>query len=369
MANVLRLYENCVVTKGFCRSVIADHQRDLIHFTPNSLANLFDEKNSLSKVWTDDRETNELYNEYRKYLIENELAFDCPEDLINNFPVLGIENWDYPAHITNVILFIDIEQPNLWEEQIEKLIDYTLVRHMEVNLIGRIKKKHLISLINFMENQDLYSYDLVFKLDNDLNFDLAINFLQSKHKIHRAVIHNQKNDRVILSDKGNWGNIFIMKGEIGFLHCGLVNQAYFTNNLGHISESQKHNTCLNRKLTIMENGDIKNCPSMPQVYGNIYKDDIKEIILTTEFQKTWFITKDQTKGCKDCEFRYICTDCRAYVEEPEFAEERDEDGLYSKPLKCGYNPYTGEWAEWSTSPLKQKGIEYYGMQDLVKKEG
>jgi hypothetical protein len=40
----------------------------------------------------------------------------------------------------------------------------------------------------------------------------------------------------------------------------------------------------------------------------------------------------------------------------------------SKPLKCGYNPYTNEWAEWSTNPLKEKAIAYYGMQDLVRKD-
>ncbi|MEM8527245.1 MAG: hypothetical protein AAGG68_21570 [Bacteroidota bacterium] len=44
----------------------------------------------------------------------------------------------------------------------------------------------------------------------------------------------------------------------------------------------------------------------------------------------------------------------------------DLEDIYSKPLKCGYNPYTGEWAEWSTNPLKQKAIAYYGMEELVK---
>ena len=55
--------------------------------------------------------------------------------------------------------------------------------------------------------------------------------------------------------------------------------------------------------------------------------------------------------CKDCEFRYICTDCRAYIEDP--------NDILSKPLKCGYNPYTAEWSEWSRNPLKQKAIEQY----------
>jgi hypothetical protein len=64
--------------------------------------------------------------------------------------------------------------------------------------------------------------------------------------------------------------------------------------------------------------------------------------------------------CKDCEFRYICTDCRAYLEDP-YNE-------YSKPLKCGYDPYTGEWSEWSTNPLKQAAIKYYGMEETVNEK-
>jgi len=52
-------------------------------------------------------------------------------------------------------------------------------------------------------------------------------------------------------------------------------------------------------------------------------------------------------------------DCRAYIEDPE--------DINSKSLKCGYNPYTGEWSEWSTNPLKQKAIEHYGRKEIIKK--
>lgn len=36
-----------------------------------------------------------------------------------------------------------------------------------------------------------------------------------------------------------------------------------------------------------------------------------------------------------CEFRYICIDCRAYLVAPE--------NIYSKPQKCGYDPFTNKW--------------------------
>ena len=72
------------------------------------------------------------------------------------------------------------------------------------------------------------------------------------------------------------------------------------------------------------------------------------------------IKKENIDSCKDCEFRNICTDCRAYIEVP--------SNYHSKPLKCGYNPYTNVWEEWSTNPLKQMAIEHYGMQHLVNKD-
>lgn len=40
--------------------------------------------------------------------------------------------------------------------------------------------------------------------------------------------------------------------------------------------------------------------------------------------------------------------------------------MYSKPLKCGYNPYTNVWEEWSTNPVKEDAIAFYGMFDFVK---
>ena len=50
---------------------------------------------------------------------------------------------------------------------------------------------------------------------------------------------------------------------------------------------------------------------------------------------TNLISKDQVKVCKDCEFRYMCSDCSAFTKNPE--------DKFDKPLKCNYNPYTAKW--------------------------
>lgn len=124
------------------------------------------------------------------------------------------------------------------------------------------------------------------------------------------------------------------------------------------TESVNHNSCLNGKISVDSNGNIKNCPSTSELFGNIKSNTLAEAIEMPGFRKYWDISKEKIHVCKDCEFRFICSDCRAYIEDPE--------DMYSKPLKCGYNPYTGEWSEWSTNPLKQNAIDFYGMRDLIK---
>lgn len=149
------------------------------------------------------------------------------------------------------------------------------------------------------------------------------------------------------------------------ISCGFISSDYFTMNIPTFTESHHHNSCLNRKISIDVNGDIKNCPSMPESYGNIKDTTLEEAINKPGFKKYWNITKDDIEVCRDCEFRYICTDCRAYTERTKFSDE----GLdLSKPLKCGYNPYTNEWSEWSTNPLKEKAIEYYGMKEIIEND-
>ena len=79
----------------------------------------------------------------------------------------------------------------------------------------------------------------------------------------------------------------------------------------------------------------------------------------TGFKEKWGISKDHISVCRDCEFRYACSDCRAYLENPEDA--------FSKPLKCGYDPYSGKWNEWSENPAKRMAAKLYGIELLMRR--
>lgn len=91
-----------------------------------------------------------------------------------------------------------------------------------------------------------------------------------------------------------------------------------------------YNSCLNLKISIDINGYIKNCPSLNDCYENISNNSLKDALANTKFKLYWDISKDKVDVCKDCELRYACNDRRA---------NRINHELYSKPLKCSYEPY------------------------------
>ena len=81
---------------------------------------------------------------------------------------------------------------------------------------------------------------------------------------------------------------------------------------------------------------------MIQSYGHIMSDSLKNVASNDDFRKIWGLSKDGIEVCSDCEFRYICVDCRAYV------ENSDTDN--SKPAKCNYDPYSGSWSDQGRKP-------------------
>lgn len=65
-------------------------------------------------------------------------------------------------------------------------------------------------------------------------------------------------------------------------------------------------------------------------YGNVENQSFETIVES----KYIYLTKDKIDGCKDCEFRYACYDCRT---------DSNGAGIYEKPWYCTYDPYKAEW--------------------------
>jgi SPASM domain peptide maturase of grasp-with-spasm system len=353
-----------LITEGVIKDVLIDSTRNEIYCIPKSLTYILlnvEEKNLSYYLRKTKSTEQDILLEYIEFIIKNELViFAKSKTELKSFKNIKLDFF-FPAFISNLI--IEINDSNL------NNLDYYLVfinKLLVTSCLLVISNILIIQeLINFLDilakKSKLLEIQLIFNFDIDI---VIIKKICINCSLINLVTISSKNSilkNINIKIKENIVNVFYLNNYISNNLCGVVNKVFFSINLLHFTESQHHNTCLNRKLSIDAEGNIKNCPSLPEVYGNINDPDldILQIVESKEFQKYWNIKKDDIKICQVCEFRHVCTDCRAYREDP--------DDLYSKPLKCGYDPYTGEWEEWSTHPMKQKAIKFYGMEELVKK--
>jgi SPASM domain peptide maturase of grasp-with-spasm system len=331
------------------------------YFIPNGLYEILEKFNGatieiIKKEFN--YQYNEIIDEYFDFLTENRLIFFNSNP--NLFPKIS-PKWQSSSKITNAIIDFDEIKHNYIDliAQFEVLkCSYIQLRFFKNTNLDFIEE--VVLHLNNVQSRVL-SIDFILPYHENLNIEELNLLLSQNSRIHSIIIFNSPHNKSFEALNNKMGYLLLLeKNILNEKHCGIINTEYLYSNINLFTESLNHNTCLNRKISIDKDGNIKNCPSMSQSFGNIKDTTLEEALNHPDFKKYWNITKDQIEVCKDCEFRHICTDCRAYIEEP--------DNEYSKPLKCGYNPYTNVWEEWSTNPLKQKAIEYYGMQELIKKD-
>jgi SPASM domain peptide maturase of grasp-with-spasm system len=349
-----KLYENCILVKGSLRSIICDLQFGSFKFIPNDLYDvLILAKNhpivNIKKIY--ENKFDDAIDEYLLYLNENELGFWQSTENNDLFPPISLD-WDEPSEITNCILDFHITSPYEFKEvlpQLEKLG----CKDIQIRFYSEISLDFLSKTLYLLNTSRIKSVELMIKNDNTVTEKILLELCDKFPRIKFIIVHSSPEDTCSISqNSNNMGSVLFVKDVLqSEKHCGIINSTYFRTNLSLFSESQQHNTCLNRKISIDVNGEIKNCPSINKSYGNIKNTTLQNALDKNGFKDVWKISKDKIEKCKDCEFRHICTDCRAYIEKP--------DNIYSKPLKCGYDPYTAKWEEWSSNPLKQKAIESY----------
>lgn len=358
------LYSNCIPVKGYSRSIICDLQYNKYILIPNSLFEILHEFNgkSINDVLSnfEDEDEKAIILEYFDFLYGDNFIFFTNHT--ESFPKMGLD-WKEPISINNAIIDISFNNNSEIISYLKKM-DKLGVKFLQLRYFDtETEVSDILALNEFLENieSSIISISYVLKYNSQFNEKSINDLLMMFPRITSILFYDSPKDFDCFLVKEN--TVFFFENKIDSeISCGLINAGNFAINNKNFTESQSHNTCLNRKISIDKDGNIKNCPSMPQSFGNIKDTTLEEALNHPDFKKYWNVTKDLIEVCKDCEFRHICTDCRAYTERTHFEGDID----LSKPLKCGYNPYTNEWAEWSTNPLKQKAIEYYGMQELVK---
>ena len=262
------------------------------------------------------------------------------------------KRFEFPFDFIDLIYDLDRIDDNIIS-QIHRFSD-ELIYNFHVRMFFSISMEELYEITSIIHRLGVECIEISISSLIDSDEKKLMEFLNEFPKVRWLTFYgSQQNEKYEI----NHQLIIFAEENLDVKHCGMVSPSYFRMNIPFYTLSRNHNNCLARKIAIDSKGNIKNCPSMNETYGNIRENSLREALEKHGFKKYWDINKDMIHVCKYCEFRYICSDCRAYVEDPE--------DLLSKPLKCGYNPYTGEWSEWSINPLKQKAIDFYGMREMV----
>jgi len=330
-----KLYSACVPVKGASRSIICNLEKGNFNYIPNTLCDVLVEyKNcSIDIIKGDfDESSHAELDKHFSFLIENGFGFwyDKPEE----FPDMQLD-WDHSSPITNAIIDVNDSSKYDISEVIRQLDDFRC-EALQLRFFNVISIEEINQILSTTYESNFMSIELYLKYHPIYSDSFLKDLCKKYERIRFVIVHSSPEEKIVSSDDDYyyaWYDKTELKDES---HCGNISRKYFSPNILLFTESQHFNNCLNRKISVDKEGNIKNCPSMLTSFGKIQHTSLKEALEKPGFKNNWTIRKDEIEVCKDCEFRYICTDCRAYTSNP-----KDK---YAKPAKCTYDPYTATWA-------------------------
>lgn len=331
---VFALFAGCIPVRGARRSVVCDLQRQTFHFIPDGLYEIL--TGHAGKTGADikeiyDHEFDEEIDEYFDFLLRHELGFWCGEP--DRFPPLDL-TWEARERITNAIVDVDAASDHDYARILGELDDLGC-KALEVRCFHRPALRELRAILDAARSGRLRSIDLVAGYSPELTPEALQALAKANRRVSGVVIHSAPENLSLAPDRAGVAIRYRREAIDSPQCCGKIHPGYFAVDLETFAEAQRHNTCLNRKISVDARGEIRNCPSLAKSFGNVRETSLHSALAQRDFTALWSINKDQIDVCKDCEFRYICTDCRAYL--------TDAGDLYSKPSKCTYDPYTAEW--------------------------
>jgi len=327
-------YACCIPVRGHARSIICDLQRSSFLFIPNVLVDIL----AMSR----ERTIQEIYvyyghehdgeiDAYFQHLIDHNYGFYTEEP--QRFPPMSLD-WRSPKIITNCLVDFDVatqhDLANL-NEQLSGLgceaLELRFFHAMDIAALGEKLRP--------FGDSSLRSISILIGHHESLEPAALEDLLVVQKRVRHITIHSSPDREEFIRVDLQTSLQYTKERIDSEACCGNVSSRYFSCNISAFTEALRFNSCLNRKISVDKYGAIKNCPSMPHSYGDFRTTPLAEVVDRSEFRRPWEITKDQVLVCQDCEFRYICHDCRVYLQDP-------QEPL-SKPAKCRYDPYQARW--------------------------
>ncbi len=275
------------------------------------------------------------------HLLQEELAdfVDAPE----RFPPVA-EGWRAPCEVQNAI--VDVAELRHDFTRIIAQLDQLGCMYLQIRCYtDLLSLEDLEAIGRAAANTSLRSLELLLPYGERYP-QTALEALLRTHLLYASVaLHSAPEDgawEVAFGDRAGEGisetrRIHLFRTRLTSSDdCGvIVEGTVLPPSLPQFMELRSFNGCLNGKIAVDVKGRIRNCPSFGGDFGSVEAVPLADVVRDPRFRAVWSIAKDSIEECRDCELRFACTDCRAFVAQP--------GDLYSKPAKCGYDPYSGKW--------------------------
>jgi len=341
------VFSDCVPVNGSAASAIYDLTRGSISTFPSEYYPLFElfRTRRLGQILDGFSEEDRAnIREFLDFLSSNE--YMTLVDDLEPFPGIP-SSFDEPGVIDNAV--IDVRAQHHDYRKIVQALDSLGCQHLQVRSYSTLfGLSHLGELAELCRGTSIQRLEGVLHHEPALSDEDYVRALHANRILAGLIVHSADQDRTIRVDYGTSGSsaplvaveISMTKKKMAScLDCGTISRSeLLAPSTRTLNELRLFNGCLNRKISIDEAGHIRNCPAMGRSFGHHQAIALAEVASSSAFQKSWKIRKDDIQVCRDCQYRYACTDCRALLHDP--------DAENSKPLKCGYDPYTDSWTDW-----------------------
>lgn len=342
---VLRLFANCVPVRGARRSVICDLQRHMLFAIPNVLYEIVTLHRDLTFeqlcVTYGQTSAPEL-EEYVDFLIDKQLAFwTCHPE---RFPELDLD-FRSPGEVDVAMIDVDGQSTHDYERLVDEL-DGLTCKFLQIRCYAGVDDIDIERILKATCTSRLRGVDLTLRYSEELTDGRLETWCGVYPRLAAVLIHGAPHGRSLMLPHGVPLR-FITRLIQDASACGFVHPGYFAIGMPTFMEAQRFNTCLNRKIAVDRQGLTCNCPAMTTRYGNTADVALRDVVSGADFREVWNLRKDDVEVCRDCEFRYVCVDCRAHLQ--------DSTNPRSKPRHCSYDPYTASWGADRTVPARPHG--------------
>lgn len=293
----------------------------------------------------------------------------------NSIQFIGGEPLLYHDHHKNVLDLIDYAYSRNFRE-IELFTNGTLLNSRNISRIKDTGVKIAVSLYSFQETvhdaitqrpgsckKTLEAIQLLLDMGVPIRIATIVSKFnedtlgETRKKLLEMGIITSRSD--IVRPSGRALLMDIEPSQQYLKQTGMISRPLFSTDLMSFSRNHDYHSCLAGKIAIDSEGSVMPCVFIRNYeIGNLRNQKMEDLLSSQEVDNIWRLTKDKILVCKDCEYRYVCSDCRSIVQ----VEALSANYLEAPYSRCNYNPYSGEWGE-GTWKINSAGIpEYINIQ-------